>query len=40
MNLPPLVRWEYGFTLEAGSDEARLAEYLKPRNWLADSTDS
>jgi coproporphyrinogen III oxidase len=40
MSLPPLVRWEYGYTPDADSDEARLAEYLKPRDWLADSADS
>ena len=34
MSLPPLVRWEYGFTPEAGSAEARLADYLRPRDWL------
>jgi coproporphyrinogen III oxidase len=36
MSLPPLARWEYGFVPEAGSAEARLAEYLKPRDWLAE----
>ena len=34
MSLPPLVRWEYGYRPEAGSDEARLADYLRPRDWL------
>ena len=34
MSLPPLVRWEYGYTPEPDSDEARLAEYLRPRDWL------
>jgi len=34
MSLPPRVRFEYGYAPEAGSAEARLAEYLKPRNWL------
>ena len=34
MSLPPLVRWEYGYTPETGSEEARLAEYLRPRDWL------
>lgn len=33
MSLPPLVRWEYGYAPEAGSAEARLAEYLVPRDW-------
>ncbi len=35
MSLPPLVRWEYGYVPEPGSPEAALAEYLKPRDWLA-----
>ena len=34
MSLPPRVRFEYGYTPEAGSAEARLADYLKPRDWL------
>jgi coproporphyrinogen III oxidase len=37
MSLPPLVRWEYGFAPEPGSDEARLAEYLRPRDWLGEA---
>lgn len=36
MSLPPLVRWEYGYTPEADSAEARLSEYLRPRDWLAE----
>ena len=36
MSLPPRVRWEYGFTPEAGSPESRLADYLRPRDWLAE----
>lgn len=35
MSLPPLVRWEYGFTPEPDSAESRLAAYLRPRDWLA-----
>ncbi|MEM0955753.1 MAG: oxygen-dependent coproporphyrinogen oxidase [Pseudomonadota bacterium] len=36
MSLPPLVRWEYEYQPESGSDEARLTEeFLKPRDWLA-----
>lgn len=36
MSMPPLVRWQYGFTPEAGSAEAELYEqYLKPQDWLA-----
>ncbi|ABC26957.1 Coproporphyrinogen III oxidase [Hahella chejuensis KCTC 2396] len=35
MSLPPLVRWEYAWTPEPGSDEARLIEYyLKHRDWV------
>lgn len=34
MSLPPEVRFEYGYTPEAGSAEARLADYLRPRDWL------
>jgi coproporphyrinogen III oxidase len=34
MSLPPLVRWDYNWTAEAGTPEARLTEYfLQPRNW-------
>jgi coproporphyrinogen III oxidase len=36
MSLPPLVRWEYGFEPDAGSPEARLADYLRPRDWLVE----
>ncbi|RMH88122.1 oxygen-dependent coproporphyrinogen oxidase [Lysobacter pythonis] len=34
MSLPPLVRWEYGYQPAPGSAEARLADYLRPRDWL------
>ena len=34
MSLPPRVRFEYGYAPEPGSAEARLAEYLKPRDWV------
>ncbi|MCG7942283.1 MAG: oxygen-dependent coproporphyrinogen oxidase [Candidatus Thiodiazotropha taylori] len=34
MSLPPLVRWQYDWTPQAGSEEARLYEhYLKPKDW-------
>jgi len=33
-SLPPLVRWQYQWQPEAGSDEAKLAEFLQPRDWL------
>ncbi|MDX1459382.1 MAG: coproporphyrinogen III oxidase, partial [Marinobacter sp.] len=35
MSLPPLVRWEYSYKPEPGSEEARLTEYfLTGRDWL------
>ncbi|AOD13669.1 oxygen-dependent coproporphyrinogen oxidase [Xanthomonas fragariae] len=34
MSLPPRVRWEYGFEAEPGSAEARLMDFLVPRDWL------
>lgn len=34
MSLPPRVRFEYAYQPEHDSAEARLAEYLKPRDWL------
>jgi len=34
MSLPPRVRFEYAYAPAAGSAEARLAEYLKPRDWV------
>lgn len=35
MSLPPLVRWDYGWTPEPGSREAELYDvFLKPRDWL------
>ena len=34
MSLPPRVRYEYGYVPEAGSPEAKLADYLKPTDWI------
>lgn len=35
MSLPPLVRWEYNWSPEPGSEEERLyKEFLTPRNWV------
>lgn len=35
MSMPPLVRWEYDWHPEPGSEEARLyEEFLKPREWV------
>ncbi len=38
MSLPPRVRFEVGYTPEPGSAEAALADYLRPRDWLGEST--
>ena len=39
MSLPPLVKWRYNWSPEAGSEEARLYdEFLKPRDWLQQSS--
>lgn len=36
MSLPPLVKWRYAWTPEAGSAEEKLyTDFLKPRDWLA-----
>lgn len=35
MSLPPLVRWDYAWSPEPDSPEARLTtDFLQPRNWL------
>lgn len=34
MSLPPRVRFEYAYQPEPGSPEARLAQYLQPRDWV------
>ena len=34
MSLPPAVSWRYNYQPEAGSAEAELDYYLKPRDWL------
>lgn len=36
MSLPPQVRFEYAYAPEAGSAESKLADYLKPRDWLSE----
>ncbi|WP_217513035.1 oxygen-dependent coproporphyrinogen oxidase [Vibrio metschnikovii] len=33
MSMPPLVRWEYNYQPEPNSPEAKLAEFLVPRDW-------
>jgi len=37
MSLPPRVRFEYGYVPEPGSAEARLGDYLKPRDYLSET---
>ena len=35
MSLPPVVRWQYDWRAQPGSEEQKLVDdYLKPRNWL------
>ena len=34
MSMPPLARWEYNFQADENSEEARLNDYLVPREWL------
>nr|APP88380.1 coproporphyrinogen III oxidase [Paulinella micropora]AQX45147.1 coproporphyrinogen III oxidase [Paulinella micropora] len=37
MSMPPLVRWEYGYTAKVGSREHLLTEvFNRPQNWLED----
>jgi coproporphyrinogen III oxidase len=36
MSLPPLVRWDYDWHPVPGSPEARLADFLRPRDYLAE----
>jgi coproporphyrinogen III oxidase len=36
MSMPPLARWEYDWQPQAGSPEARLYDFLRPRPYLAE----
>ena len=36
MSMPPLVRWQYDYHPEPGTAEARLYDYLRPRDWLTE----
>jgi coproporphyrinogen III oxidase len=36
MSMPPLARWEYAFEPAPGSAEARLQDFLYPRDWLGE----
>lgn len=35
MSMPPLARWEYNYQPSPTSQEAELAQYLVPQDWLA-----
>jgi coproporphyrinogen III oxidase len=35
MSMPPRARWEYNYRPAAGTEEARLLEFLKPREWAS-----
>lgn len=37
MSLPPLVRWQYDYQPQAGTPEAALADFLRPRDWLGET---
>ncbi|UOO80718.1 oxygen-dependent coproporphyrinogen oxidase [Uruburuella testudinis] len=37
MSMPPLVRFEYCYQPQPGSPEAKLNDYLRPRDWLGES---
>lgn len=34
MSMPPMAQWPYGWVPEPGSQEADLAKFLLPRDWL------
>ena len=34
MSMPPLARWQYNWQPEPGSAEARLQDFLTPRDWI------
>src|SRR5262249_4008216 len=38
MSLPPVARWRYDYTPRDGSAEAKLYEFLKPRNWIDENS--
>lgn len=35
-SMPPMATWKYNYHPEDGSEEAKVYEYIKPRNWLKD----
>lgn len=34
MSMPPMATWQYDYHPEAGSEEAKLYDYLTPRDWV------
>ena len=34
MSMPPLARWAFDYRPEPGSAEAKMLEYLQPKNWV------
>ncbi|TGV07328.1 oxygen-dependent coproporphyrinogen oxidase [Alcaligenaceae bacterium 429] len=38
LSMPPIVKWRYQWVPEADSPEAKLADFLKPREWLSNNT--
>src|SRR5699024_2822362 len=34
LSMPPMAKWRYQWVPEAGSPEAKLYEFLTPRDWL------
>lgn len=39
MSMPPLAIWKYDYHPEPGTEEAKLYDYLSPKDWLADFKD-
>lgn len=37
LSMPPMAQWRYDWQPEAGTPEAELAAYLKPRDWISPS---
>jgi coproporphyrinogen III oxidase len=36
MSMPPEVTWKYGYHPEPGTEEAKLYDYLSPKDWLSE----
>lgn len=37
MSMPPYARWQFDYKPEPGSEEAKVLEFLKPRDWVSHS---